>query len=315
MMLRALLCVAALAALSGCDGLDAEARADKIACENGELEPETQVEHCTRFLENERLRDDMRAHALHQRAWARQSLGDSEAALADYDASIALDSTDASVFFNRGRLRIERGMTDEALEDFAAAARNNASWADPLTWRANLLVERGDYAGAIEAVNGAVRAAPYDAGLYNQRCWIRAQLVRALDKALADCNHSLELRPDDSNTLDSRGLVYLHLGRYADAFADYDAALAADENYAHALYGRGVAALGLGRAEEGQADVAKAAAMQPNIADFYAGYGVVLTDVIASAPAASPATSAEETTPVKPAAPSPAPQPPRTSPL
>jgi tetratricopeptide (TPR) repeat protein len=62
-----------------------------------------------------------------------------------------------------------------------------------------------------------------------------------LQAALADCNESLRLRPDNSNTLDSRGFVYLGLGRWDDAIADSDAALRGNPRNAWALFERGIA--------------------------------------------------------------------------
>jgi Flp pilus assembly protein TadD len=74
--------------------------------------------------------------------------------------------------------------------------------------------------------------------------------------------------------LNGRGLVGIKQGKFAEAWADYDAALRARPGFAGFLYGRGIAALRLGRTEEGKADLAQATQLDANIARTYAGYGV-----------------------------------------
>jgi regulator of sirC expression with transglutaminase-like and TPR domain len=62
-----------------------------------------------------------------------------------------------------------------------------------------------------------------------------------LEQALKDCHESLRLRPNDSNTLDSRGLVYLKLADLDNAIADYDAVMKLNPKVSGSLYGRGLA--------------------------------------------------------------------------
>ena len=84
------------------------------------------------------------------------------------------------------------------------------------------------------------------------------------------------MRPDNklSYVLDSRGLVYLKLGDYDRAIADYDGALKIDPNYANSLYGRGIAKLKKGDNSGGNSDIESAKAIQPDIAEDFARYGV-----------------------------------------
>jgi tetratricopeptide (TPR) repeat protein len=61
---------------------------------------------------------------------------------------------------------------------------------------------------------GHCACAPKSADAYNGRCWARALAGRDLDQALADCDGSLRLSPDDANGLNSRGLVQRKLGAF-----------------------------------------------------------------------------------------------------
>ena len=77
-----------------------------------------------------------------------------------------------------------------------------------------------------------------------------------------------------SPSLDSRALVYLRMGRLAEAIADYDAAIAARPRYASALYGRGIARLQRGDAEGAVADMEAAIRIDPAIEQAFVRYCV-----------------------------------------
>ena len=94
-----------------------------------------------------------------------------------------------------------------------------------------------------------------------------------LPQALKDCNESLRLRPNDSNTMDSRGLVYLKLGQLDNAIADYEAVMKLNPKASGSLYGLGMAK-NKKQAGSGDADLAAAKAMNAKIDEIFAGYGV-----------------------------------------
>ena len=99
-------------------------------------------------------------------------------------------------------------------------------------------------------------------------------LSEAFAAALADCDESLRLRPDDGNTLNSRGLVQFKLGAMDKAAADYDAAVKLSPKDASSLYVRGVIKLKTGDQAGGDADIAAAKAIKASVADDNAAYGV-----------------------------------------
>ena len=124
----------------------------------------------------------------------------------------------------------------------------------------------GDYNEAVKDFDRAMMLDPKSADALNDRCFARATAGMALDRALADCNESLRLRPRDPSTLGSRALVNLKLQRLDAAIADYDAALEAGTPYkALSLYGRGVAEHLRGNPIRGDKDIAAAKAIDQNI--------------------------------------------------
>jgi tetratricopeptide (TPR) repeat protein len=115
------------------------------------------------------------------------------------------------------------------------------------------------------------KLSPSDSNILNNRCYTLALLGRA-QEALVDCNQSLERRARVPATLDSRGFVNLLLEKYADAIADYDAAMRGRRT-ANSLYGRGIAKIRSGKEAEGRADIAEAMKLDQNITARMAGFG------------------------------------------
>ena len=111
---------------------------------------------------------------------------------------------------------------------------------------------------------------PADPGEFTRRAFENGKL----DLAQADCSKSLDLRPDDPSTLDTRGLVHLRGMEFSAAFDDYDAAYRLNDGQFGSLYGRGVAQLRLGRTDAGRADIAKATAHDPAVASLFAQSGI-----------------------------------------
>lgn len=80
-----------------------------------------------------------------------------------------------------------------------------------MTSRGNANYGKRNYDQAISDYSAVIALDPDNANYYNYRCWAFV-LKGDAESALSDCNKSLELRPDDSNTLDSRGIAHLALG-------------------------------------------------------------------------------------------------------
>src|SRR3954454_7330245 len=160
-------------------------------------------------------------------------------AIKELDKKIALNRSDAAVYFKRGQLYAQHGDFSRAVKDFDEVIRLN----------------------------------PKDVEGLNNRCWARA-MIGELQPALKDCDAALELRPRYLDALDSRGFVNLKLSQPKNAIADYDAALRINPKHPSALYGRGIAKMRTGNTVGGDGDVAAAKLIQPDIADEFASYGI-----------------------------------------
>ena len=74
------------------------------------------------------------------------------------------------------------------------------------------------------------------------------------EEALADYDHALQLKPDNPDALNNRGMTYDNLKRYNEALADYKRALQLRPYYPEAFNNRGVTYSKLERYEEALAD-------------------------------------------------------------
>jgi tetratricopeptide (TPR) repeat protein len=154
----------------------------------------------------------------------------------------------------------------------ALAALDRALEAAPdalqlLSLRGQLRASAGDAAGA-RSDFAAMRALdPGDPVLLNNVCWAQALEGFDLDQALADCDAALSA--GEAAFIDSRAMVLLHMGRYPEALADYDKALAAAPDQTPSIYGRGLARLAVGDAG-GREDLVRARARDADVGEDFA---------------------------------------------
>jgi Flp pilus assembly protein TadD len=97
---------------------------------------------------------------------------------------------------------------------------------------------------------------------------------RQLQEALSDCSESLSIRPNEADTLNSRGLLFLKLNRSDDAIADFNAAAKLDVKLVSSIYGRGLAKLGKNDSAGADADMSGARAKDSDVAQELARYGI-----------------------------------------
>jgi tetratricopeptide (TPR) repeat protein len=234
-----------------------------------------------------------------------------EQAIADLSRAVALEPGNAKYTYHRGAAYFETRQDDLALKDFDRAVALNPKDVLPLLARGELLLIKGDEPRARKDFDAAAALSPGDVGVLrrrpfayeraeryeeaargydavianasgdepraeylNDRCWARAEWGHELDQALVDCNAALKLKPDYARYLDSRGFVYLRLGKYDEALGDYNAALSTAPTQAASLFGRALAEWAMGRKSEAAVDLALARKTVPTIDKGFARYGV-----------------------------------------
>jgi tetratricopeptide (TPR) repeat protein len=234
-------------------------------------------------------------------------------AVAAIDRAIAL-APEPYMYLNRAAIRAI-GDLDARLADIELALKADPGFTPALAMKANVLSRRGDHAGAAKIYDTVVASEPSDSGYlvergierwragrqaeaeqdftaaearaatameFNNLCYEKAAAGVALERALKECNRSLELSPGSAATLDSRATVYLQMGRFKEARADYDLALARLPTMAPSLLGRAIARLRLGDGEGARADLAAARKVSAEIVESFRARGIAVPPELVS---------------------------------
>ncbi|MEZ5972016.1 MAG: tetratricopeptide repeat protein [Hyphomonadaceae bacterium] len=275
--MKALIAIALAVCLVGCiQPLNADS-AD-LAWErcNGGGPSEYRLSQCSAVIGFSGTTSERRAAALIVRGSLRAEARQYQRALADFGRALRLDADNPQIFLQRGLVHQASGAFDVAVQDFDHALALQPGLQAALDSRAAALQQRlTSFEQDIARLDQRLQQTPRDPELLNGRCWLRVINNDNLDAALADCNASLAVRPNDPNVLDSRGLVQYKRGDYAAALADYDAAVRLAPDSGHFLYGRGLTRIALGMTEEGAADQARAEELAPGIARQYQSYNIL----------------------------------------
>ncbi len=217
------------------------------------------------------------AKLYYDRAAVRLAQGHDAAATSDLDASLKLDPKHATSLYALGRLDLAHSDLKAAARHFSAAL-DASNRSGKILWPIAQAYETTDhYPEAVpyldELLKPGVSSSPREV-LLNVRCWVRAKWGRELDKAQADCDEALRLKPQEAAFLDSRGLVELRSGGLDKAVADYSHALLERPGQPTSLFGRGLAEAKLGHTEQADADLAAARRASPRVDADFTKWGV-----------------------------------------
>lgn len=245
------------------------------SCDDAQNAPDIAIIACSALIADDKAAKDTRVNAYSHRAIARYMTGHEPEALVDLGKAIELDPATTDVYNLRGGILAMSGDMEAARKDFLKATQLDPKDATAFTAMGMTYDKQEDPAHALPFYDRAIALDPKSGEALNNRCWARAVLNQALDKALADCDGALALDPKDATILNSRGFVRFRMGRYQEAIVDYDAAIAGEPGEASSYYVRGLAKRALGQTAAGDADVAKGLGMRPELDKLYVGYGIV----------------------------------------
>lgn len=215
----------------------------------------------------------------------RQFVSDPDAALAQLDRAITLDSGNPLLYTFRASIYLRLGRIDDAERDARTITRLvGDDWA--INWFniANIAELRGDYPAAIDAYNRIVELRPDDWFVWNYRGALH-YANGDLEQARADLERAIELQPDTNFPYPIATLIALREGRVSDARAHMRTVLnefpdvSFASRLAQAIFGDDSVLWGplfsaftnliLGQYQSAVADTEDAIAINPNVADVY----------------------------------------------
>lgn len=240
------------------------------------------------------------------------SKGNHKDAIADYNQALAVNSQDATAYYNRGVAHFRLGERQKALLDYTQAIQLNANYAQAYSDRGKVRFGLGDDQGAMEDYNQAIELAPQLAAAYLGRGNVRAQfgneqlaiedytqaikidpqlpaayLNRCLSYsnignqrfAIADCTKATQLKPNYAFAYQNRGLARRRIGDFQGAIEDYNVAIRIEPKDADPYYNRGLARFDLGENQGALSDFNQAIQLNPNHALVYYDRGLVRSEL------------------------------------
>jgi predicted O-linked N-acetylglucosamine transferase (SPINDLY family) len=180
-------------------------------------------------------------------ATAFQVLGRIDEAIEAHRATLQLDATSPSAWFNFGNALASAGRVDEAIDAYRQATRLDRQFAAAQENMAKLLVIRGQIPELTPAQEAPPRPTPFE-----------------------------NAAPTDADAHHSMGLAFQRLGRIDDAIAAYRAAIAASPDFAAAYANLGVMLASRGDVAEAIVSARRAVELNPGLAELRINLGAIL---------------------------------------
>ena len=198
-----------------------------------------------------------------------------EAALADFNQALTLNSSTAPIWMNRGLALAALGQDDSALVSFDRAIAIRPEWGDAVNNRGAVKLRRGEFAAAAADFSRAIELNPRQRDAFTNRASAFVSLGE-YERSIADSRQAIALEPRNAtNYLQSGSIGFCaqKLGRHAEAVAAFDDAIRnAPENEtrrgAYHLY-RSASLLELGDRPRALADAREARRLGTNVPDSY----------------------------------------------
>jgi tetratricopeptide (TPR) repeat protein len=199
----------------------------------------------------------MNARAYNNRGHLYEDMGETEMALADYNAAVSLAPKYPPARGSRGTLLYKRGDVDGALADYDVALRADSN--DYLTYcnLGAIYIQKGEPDAAIGNLDKSIAINPHYDKAFNNR-GVAYMDKGELGKAIADFDKAIWLNGDYPEAFDNRGMARLRGGEFDAAIADFDAALRIEPNFGRAYVNRAIARYNKGEYEKSRKDVLRA---------------------------------------------------------
>ena len=188
-------------------------------------------------------------------------------AIAKFDGALAINPQSAKALADRGIAYVWKRMDDRARDDFDAASKIDAS--EPVVARGRGLMAffAFDMAEAVTWFTTAIEEAPQKPFAF----YYRARAYRALgeiDKALADVNRAIVLRPEGFEYFVLRASLERQRGQFDESFKEADAVVAASPNDPNAYVAAAEIDINSGRNAEAMEAMERALALKPSVQGY-----------------------------------------------
>ncbi len=214
------------------------------------------------------------ALALYRRAAALNASGQTDKALADYNAAIKADPKASLAFLGRGvLLAVRKRSYDRAIEDFDKVLVLEPDNVEALISRGDAFSQLGDSARAMVDLNRAVALAPNNALVLLARGQAESRRNN-LGGALRDYREALKVDPRNASALSNIAAIDMLQGKFQEAIRGLDQAIAIEKDNPLAYYNRGYAHFALKQYPQAIADYSAAIRIDANFGLAYNNRGL-----------------------------------------
>lgn len=271
-MLRPVLSLVWLAALTGAVAAGPLLADDLPTCRNRQADANVRLDACEKLLAAGNLTGKDLAMALEARAVAAMTKRDHDKAIAAFTAAIAADPDSAYLIDRRGIAYQQKGQDDLALADYNLALQKRPTFGAPYNNRGTIQLRHGALQSALDDFNAAVRYAPNMYVARTNRGHVRT-LMKDYDGALADFADAEKIDPDAPQAPFHRCEAFTAMGKFDDAIASCSAVLVRLPKYQAVLCARAEASLGKGDIDVALKDLNAVLALNPNNVRAHADRG------------------------------------------
>jgi tetratricopeptide (TPR) repeat protein len=269
-MLRALLLGFVMLAATG----PARAAGEIDTCRNNTTEPAARLAACESVIADDKITGSSRAVAFAYRGDSLMKKRDYDGAIAAYSTSHEIAPQNVNVINARGIAYSNKGDDERALADYDMCLQLRPSFSNAYNNRGLIFMRRGELQRALDEFNLALKHASNDQSrhLHHYNRGRLQGLLKAYEASLADFAEAQRLNPDNPQVPAYRCLTHIGMGRFDEALADCNAALAKSNNV-FTLTSRGNAYLGKGNLDAALNDYDAALKINPNYVRAYVGRG------------------------------------------
>jgi tetratricopeptide (TPR) repeat protein len=277
-------------------------------CAAPDLAPADKVDACSAALDSGVLDEPARADAFAERGTAKLAQRQHTAALADFNAALAINNQHPLALLGKARILTASGQIDAAEPLIAQLINAHEREAEAYFLRGEAFAMQGDVASALEAYGAAISRAPRMAEAYAHRgrvkqrsedfsgaaadyetalsidahnadalagrCWTRLDRGDDVEAARRDAAEAASAEPGMVEAQICLGLTHLRQERWSEARAAFEDAARLAPGDASALYGRGLARKRSGDRRQGDDDIDRAFELDSHVDRRFRAVGV-----------------------------------------